>query len=106
MADAPIARIQLSHLIPRDGEPDPDYVSAVTKLTNALQNDHVILLKFDVAEATVLKGSLSHASAMFEKQRNGDSQKQDGEAQTDTDIVGGYHALPEKELYNVMLGER
>ncbi|GAQ91799.1 hypothetical protein KFL_008570030 [Klebsormidium nitens] len=107
MAASPIAHIQLSHLIPQEGETDPNYVSAVTKLIDALQNEHVCLLKLDAAEAATLKKGLVYASGTLEKQRNlVDSKKLGGEAQLNGDIVGGYHALPDQEIYNVMLGER
>lgn len=102
----PLVRIQLSHLLPKEGEAGAEYEAAVNLLRRSLLLDKICVLQFDDAEAAILRGSLGYASAMFERQwsqKNTDSMRQ---IDTDNDKDGGYHSLPEKGLYNVILGER
>jgi hypothetical protein len=102
----PLVQIQLSHLLPEDGEAGAEYEAAANLSKQGLLLDKICVLQFDNAEAAVLRGSLGYASAMFERQwsqQNTDSMRQ---SNTDNDKDGGFISLPEKGLYNVILGER
>lgn len=95
------ARVQLSHLQQTDGIACETYEAAVNGLLEALKQDGVCIIEVDDAMSSILRkglaaGILNFARLIFHGSNPG------GRAETD----GGHHALPGKEVYNVILGER